>query len=476
MKFIHLTPAALVFVQLGALAVGMASWLDDDEEGSGDSGGGDEFGGDDEEFDDDFDDEFGSFDDMDGGGGGGAGAQDASVNELEHRIEELETEVSNVASKANTVRSENEQISESVEDVEENVRKLLEIYEMVTRGVNPFVDDVNADAMGGGGGESFGLFDDDEGGGDDAADDDLDADITDADADDFFEDDAFEEGEEMDEGMDDEMEDLDDDVGGFDEEFDDEGDDEMDEFGEFKEEDDGMDEFGEDDGDEEVGGDGTSFAELKEEYESGDADWAEEGEEPPADVEADADETATVETEDSELGFDDSDLEADDEPADEPADATDDEPEDGFEFEDEPEESGVDEAAGAAPAAPGLGFASNGDEPHLSEPPTGYLADVVALEWLDYLLSEFGPKNTVRTLNYYERIGWIGEPVREHLFDYLEGLTDSDYLYREEFGTTDLTMDDHLQSLDYIDELASENIERAIVDRFDDLHRNGIQR
>ncbi len=444
MKFIHLTPAALVFVQLGALAVGMASWLDDDEEGSGDSAGDEEFGGD-EEFDDDFDDEFGSFDDMDGGGGG-AGAQDTSVNELEHRIEELETEVSNVASKANTVRSENEQISESVEDVEENVRKLLEIYEMVTRGVNPFVDDVNTDSMGGGGAESFGLFDDDDGG-EDAAEEDLDADITDADADDFFEDDAFEEDDLDDSGM-----------GEFDDDFDDG--DEMDGFDEFEDDDEAENEEATDES--ETGGDGTSFEDLKEEYESGDADWAEDDDEP---VTANAESAAPVESDDSDLGFDDSDLEAD---------AEDDEENGGFEFEEE--ESSDDEPTSAAPAAPGLGFASDGDEPHLAEPPTGYLADVVALEWLDYLLSEFGPKNTVRTLNYYERIGWIGEPARDHLFDYLEGLTDSDYLYREEFGTTELTMDDHLESLDYIDELASENIERAIVDRFDDLHRNGIQR
>ncbi|MCD2205000.1 FlaD/FlaE family flagellar protein [Halobacterium sp. KA-6] len=451
MKFIHLTPAALVFVQLGALAVGMASWLDDDEEGSGDSAGDEEFGGD--EFDDDFDDEFGSFDDMDGGGGGAG--QDASVNELEHRIEELETEVSNVASKANTVRSENEQISESVEDVEENVRKLLEIYEMVTRGVNPFVDDVNADAMGGGGAESFGLFDDDDDG-EDTAEEDLDADITDADADDFFEDDAFEEDDEAEDDLDD------DGMGEFDDGFDD-GDDEMDGFDEFDEDDEAEDDEIADEDESETGGDGTSFEDLKEEYESGDADWAEEDDDEP--VAASAESTAPVESDDSDLGFDDSDLEADTE---------DDEEDGGFEFEEE--ETSVDEPTSAAPAAPGLGFASNGDEPHLTEPPTGYLADVVALEWLDYLLSEFGPKNTVRTLNYYERIGWIGEPVRDHLFDYLEGLTDSDYLYREEFGTTELTMDDHLESLDYIDELASENIERAIVDRFDDLHRNGIQR
>ncbi|WP_232701707.1 FlaD/FlaE family flagellar protein [Halobacterium wangiae] len=438
MKFIHLTPTALVFVQFGALAVGMASWLDDDE-GSGDSEGDEEFGMDDD-FDDDFDDEFGSFDDMDDGGGGG-GMQDSSVNELEHRIEELETEVSNVASKANTVRSENEQISESVEDVEENVRKLLEIYEMVTRGVNPFVDDVNPDAMGGGdaAGQSFGLFDDEEEA-EDAGGDDLDSDIADADADDFFEDDAFDDG----------MDDLE------------EGE-EMDEFGEFEDADeegdegmDGFDDFDDEDEESDGGGGGTSFDELKEEYESGDADWAE-GEAPDdAGIEAD---------EKPDLGFDDSDLEAE---AEEEADT-----EEAFEFGASEPDPGPDEASGTPPA---LGLRTRGDGPHLVEPPKGYLGDVICLEWLDYLLSEFGPKNTVRTLNYYERIGWIGEPVRDQLFDYLEGLTDSDYLYREEFGTTELTMDDHLKSLDYIEELASEDIERAIVDRCEDLHRNGIQR
>ena len=430
MKLIHLTPTAVAVVQFGALAVGMASWLDDDEDdgGSGQPEGDDGFGVD-EEFGDDFDDEFGSFDGMDDGGGGA----DSSVNELENRIEELETEVSNVSSKANTVRSENEQISESVDDVEENVRKLLEIYEMVTRGVNPFVDDVEAAGGVGGGAESFGLFDDDEEESD-GDEEELDADIADADANDFFEDDAFDD----DEFGDGEFDDFDE------EELDGESADEMDGFGEFDEDGD------DDDGD---GGGGTSFEELKEEYESGDAEWAE------GDAEAD---DAIDADEKDDIGFDDSDLEADE---------TDDTG--GFDFEEGAEAAS---AESVEPAAPSLGLRTRGDGPHLAEPPTGYLADVVSLEWLEFLLSEFGPKNTVRTLNYYERIGWIGEPVRDQFFDYLEGLTDSDYLYREEFGTTELTMDDHLQSLEYIEELASGEIERSIIDRCEDLQRNGIQR
>ncbi|WP_232688511.1 FlaD/FlaE family flagellar protein [Halobacterium zhouii] len=445
MKLIHLTPTALAVAQFGTLAVGMASWLDEDEDdgGSGQPEGDDEFGMD-EEFDDDFDDEFGSFDGMDDGGGGA----DSSVNELESRIEELETEVSNVSSKANTVRSENEQISESVDDVEENVRKLLEIYEMVTRGVNPFVDDVEgAGGVGGGGGaESFGLFDDEEG--DEDEEEELDADIADADANDFFDDDAFDEGEELDDGEFGEDEFGDDELGG---EFDEMDDGEMD---------DGEMDADEDDVDDESGG-GTSFEELKEEYESGDAEWAE-GDDVEDGIEAE---------EKDDIGFDDSDLEADAETET----ASDDTGE--FEFdEDDVTTDAGEESPDDGPSAPALGLRSQSDGPHLAEPPTGYLADVVSLEFLEYLLSEFGPKNTVRTLNYYERIGWIGEPVRDHLFDLLEGLTDSDYLYREEFGTTQLTMDDHLESLEYIEELASGDIERSIIDRCEDLQRNGIQR
>lgn len=75
---------------------------------------------------------------------------------LESRIDELENDIDAVSSTISTVRSENEEISKQVADVQDNVRKLLEIYEVVTRGSNPFVEDIDGPSGNAG---TFGLFD-----------------------------------------------------------------------------------------------------------------------------------------------------------------------------------------------------------------------------------------------------------------------------------------------------------------------------
>lgn len=146
---------------------------DDDEpvadEPAETDGGDDPFGDDldDGTFDDEeFDDEM-LFDED---------SEEYANEELEGRVNELETEITSLSSTVNTIRSENEEISETVESVEENVRKLLDVYEMVTRGINPFTDDVEAGGQAG----SLGLFGADA---DDEADDELDEDVASAGAD-----------------------------------------------------------------------------------------------------------------------------------------------------------------------------------------------------------------------------------------------------------------------------------------------------
>ncbi|WP_449267321.1 FlaD/FlaE family flagellar protein [Halapricum hydrolyticum] len=285
-------PAVLTLFSAGVVGMSIKnvfdSILSDEEEDDGNEqmsdGAGlmDEDGGDDlgglggfEEGDDEFgefgDDEFG---DMDSG---------PDTDELEHRLDELETEVGSLSSTVNTVRNENEQISETVDEVEENVRKLLDIYEMVTRGVNPFADDIEGGGLGGAGdGDSFGLFD--NGQQDDGGDDELDEDIANADAEGFFDDDLVEDDEEgFGESVEDVMgeDELEDSGDPFEEEFDDDalGEDEFDDDfddGGFEDDfDDGG--FEEDTADDDGGsGGGKSFQELKDEYESGEADWADE--------------------------------------------------------------------------------------------------------------------------------------------------------------------------------------------------------
>jgi archaellum component FlaD/FlaE/archaellum component FlaC len=516
---------------LGLVGVGLVSWLGDEgsDEVDQKGDGSDELDmEEDEDFGmDDFDEDFGEMDGMDGmdeGGGGGANS-----TEMENRIEDLESEIANVSSTANTVRSENEQISEKVDDVEENVRKLLEIYEMVTRGVNPFVDDVSPEAgMGGGDGDDFGLFGEEEDAAEEAEED-LGSDIADAEAEDFFEDDAFDdEFEEEDEGF--ETEDD-----GFDEEFDDsdgiEGEnlgenleDEglEDEFGDFAEDesmngddlldDDGTD-SGETKGDSPEGAEGgTSFEELKAEYESGDAEWAEE-ERPPADPTEEATESAATTTEpDDEAAdlFHQDDLEDEDTEiesgvtaeTDTPTAASETEAEETLEATSEATESPMNtepnestrgdpqaDQAEASKSDPETGSrndsgfqfgaartAEAAEQPHLTRPPNGYLSDVVLMEWLEFLVTEFDARNAIRAINHYERIGWIGEPMRDHCFEVLQGMADGKYPYRDESGPTDLTMDDHRRSLRYIEDLATGHLARELGDRISSLTTHGVQR
>lgn len=232
---------------LGDIASGLIGGSDDEDEAGGDP---DELEGDldgDDEFGDlgGWDEEEDEFDDF-----GESDGDDAS--DLEPRLDELEKEMESISSTMGTVRSENEAINETVEDIEDNIRKLLEIYEMVTRGVNPFVDDAEGAA---GMGDSFGLFDGGDAGG--GAADDIDTEVADADADSFFDDD------------------WDDDEFVDDEEFDDaDGDGEDEPVAEEE--------------------DGKTFDELKSEYEGG-VDWSDDAE--PAEASGGSADVVPVEAE-----------------------------------------------------------------------------------------------------------------------------------------------------------------------------------
>jgi len=444
----------------------MADGDDGDDEELGGLGGlddGDDLGG----FGDD------EFDGMDEGGGGGGG----NVDELEHRLDELENEVGSLSSTVNTVRNENEQISESVEEVEENVRKLLDIYEMVTRGVNPFADDIDA-GMGGGMGDggSFGLFDNDDG---DDDGEELDSDIAEADAEGFFDDDLVEDDGEMEASAD-----VDDVLGGGDDTGGDEFEETFDEGDDFNEGDD----FDESGGGDDSEGGGTSFADLKEEYESGDADWAEEDKAEQDDALALDDDLEgaddEMETNDDDLAgdelFDDVIEEEPEESGDEPEqsvveESSEPEPEPDVEpeptepepepdVEPEPTETSVGEPAEptatepdptdaaaaeqepAASAASTDGTETSGQgKPYLDTLPEGFGADLIVIEWLEFLVEEAGVRETARAVNYYENIDWIDQQVADSLQEYLQGFESS--------GDGTLTIDHHTQSLKYISQL-----------------------
>ncbi|AEH38132.1 FlaD/FlaE family flagellar protein [Halopiger xanaduensis] len=374
----------------------------------------DDMGGDDDLLSDDggmdgmdMDGEM-SLDGMDGGEG-----DDGPSSELESRVEEIENNVGSLSSTVNTVQSENEKISDSLEEIEEDIRKLLEVYEMVTQGVNPFVEgDSLSDSFehgsGGGGAQGTGnfgdesLFDSDV---EDEEDEEIDDDIANAEAEDF-----------LDDGMDDtdDEEDLEFDDVGMDDEFDD-----MDEGGD--------DDFELDDGDDadtssdsdSADGD-LSFDELKSEYESGDANWDEgDADDGGADDAGEPEDPfAEADEEDADLGFDDG---ADEDAADDP-------------FAEDAADTGTataetepaatvddleDESAGAAPA--GDIAWDDGGRPYLESIPSEYDTQFVVMDWLDYLVSEAGLNGAARTIKFYESIRWVSSPVEAHLQTTLNG-------------------------------------------------------
>ncbi|MFB6083634.1 MAG: FlaD/FlaE family flagellar protein [Halorientalis sp.] len=500
----------------------MAEDGDDDLDDLGGLGGDDDLGG--------FEDEGDEFGGMDGGGGGPA------TDELENRLDELENEVGSLQSTVNTVRNENEQIGEQVEDLDENIRKLLDIYEMVTRGVNPFADDIQAGAGGGGGFEdgSFGLFSDDE---DDDQDEEIDDEIANADAEGFFDEDLVEEEDDeveedlgsvsdaVDTGGDDDMDDLDDggEFGGMDDDMND-----LDDGGDF----DDFDDFDDDGGDD--GDGGKSFQELKQEYESGDADWAEGEESDDADGDSDESEEladdlggeADTIDEDDDFkeavddgdGFDDFDDGLDD-GADEGMDgevvestdvddvlpsAGDDEDEPGDDaaggtaVETEPEPESEPEASGSEPdlepesepepdlepepesepepepesesattGTAGTGQAGTVDsegtaaddgpgKPYLRTLPDGYAADLLVMEWLEFLVAESSVRETTEAIQYYERIDWLDESVATELRSFLSGFDDDG-------SGGSLTIDHHTRSLRYISQLGEDAADGAAM-------------
>jgi flagellar protein FlaE/flagellar protein FlaC len=491
----------------GAVASGIvgASVLDrlfdsgesDDDAVFDDAGGLDGGSGDDsfEAFDemDEWDDEFGGGDD------------DGDTGALAGRIDDLEAEVATLSSTVSTVRSENEEIAAAIADTEEDVRSLLDIYEMVTRGINPFVDEPSAFGDDPGQG-SFDLFEDDA---DEAAS--LDEDVASADAAGFFDEDLLE-GDESDDG---------DPFGGADP-MDDTADDEHATADEVPT--DGPDAgdpadaaFATDPADEDhaMTDEGKSFSELKAEYDAGEADWADEsatGDESseddgpappdadPDDLSLDVEPVGDGESNEDALGFGEADLEEADPEGDdgEVGDGTVDEVEtDERTFDDlgfdelgsddghlggdpaaERDEVGARRVRGGDPAAAsGDAFEYVDDEdlaehrrkPYLTELPGDYVGDLLVMEWLEFLVAAGDVTDAVRAVNYYERIEWVGPAAADRLREFLSGFGTVDRNLVDRPGTDHLGRDHHTRSLRYITQLNGADSHLLLLDRWDDL-------
>jgi len=448
--------ASIVGMGLSDIASGLTSRFSGDGDQDETDGGDPLAEGDVDDGFDESDDEFGDIGGWDDDELGDLGDDDEAESDLSPRIDELENEIESLSSTMGTVRSENEAISETVEDIEDNIRKLLEIYEMVTRGVNPFVDD----APGGGGmGGAFDLFDhaDDEA-------DDLDPDVADADPDSFFEDD-FDDAE-------------------FDDDFEDEFDDED---GFVDEETSAASDRGSNGSD---GGDGKTFEELKSEYDAGDEAWDDAGEAAEAGEEAapagdpqsggdgdvpetDGEETLTPGTIDADIeseGWDQEpgtanggwgDVDADDSTA-----------------------IGTEVHDGGSDGEPQSRRTGSGRKPYLQSLPSGFGAELLVIEWLSYLEGHSSTSEALRAIRYYETIGWVGHDAAEDLQGYLYGLSEAPPS-PPAGGGTQLTIDHHTNSLHYIGKLGGTDVDVERLewsspgrgrDRVERRGQRGIQR
>ncbi|WP_049922543.1 FlaD/FlaE family flagellar protein [Halopiger djelfimassiliensis] len=393
---------------------------DDESDDDGDLMGGADDGlmGDDMMFDDDGDD--GDDGDVEG--------------ELTYRLDEVEKEIESLGNKVETVRGENEQISESITTVERNVDKLVEMYEIVTQGINPFVGDQELGNAFESAAEQGGGFGADPG-------DEIDDDIVNSDAETLLDDDEF---EEADDALDDEFEEADD---ALDDEFE-EADDALDD--EFEADDADL-----DDGIDAVPDEPDDNAEFEEELAV--------EEEPIVD---------DLDTED--------DLEADDGETD-TVDAGEDGDEDAAVDHDRSEKR---DAASDDSTATALENAVNGeigDPPYLVRHPSRNDAEVATLEWMRFLVDTAGVDGAAQTIAYYESVGWVSDAVETYLQSLLNGFRDETEPPAETSAAADdggpdprsvLSTSEHKRSLQYIAWIATPEKEPSLL-RDDDESDDG---
>lgn len=403
------------------------------------------------------DDELGDLDGLDPGFDDLVDENDdeSHAASLEPRIEELENEIDSVSSTVSTVRSENQEIAKSVQDIEENIRKLLEIYEMVTRGVNPFVDEVQQAS--GFENDTFNLFDrDDTAGENEVGESDTDDDIARAAAETFFDGDVDEENQEkLDERSDIDSIDL------FEE-------------GASETRTDAQNNNG-----------GLTFEELKQEYESGEADWADDqpGQSADDEIVEQVDETEPAQITDDAHEMEDPDGREDGhrqadkiENENERHDPTvqDASPEeDSRAIESTPREptESTEQAASVTEsdsANKNTGVTSersvqNGNErkPYLEELPAGFDVELVVMEWLEFLAKNSDIRTAFDAIDYYENMEWISGEVATDLSTALSGIASTDGAQSESkvaartdgAGVPGLTIEHHRKSLQYISRL-----------------------
>ncbi|MFD1599432.1 FlaD/FlaE family flagellar protein [Halobellus rarus] len=405
---------------------------------------------------DDFGDGMGGFDD--GGDFGGGDVDPDTIADMEDRISELENQVSSTTSEMNTVREENKQIGETVEELDETIRKLLDIYEMVTRGINPFVDD--AREMGGLEGDgAFGLFEMEE-----ETEDDLDSEVASADAESFF----------------------DEDFGDLDDEQDEAELAAEDELAEEEHEDPAM-ELDDSAEEEDTASGGASFDDLKAEYEENegwddveggddedDEDGSELGEEGEFDDEIE--ELPDEESEDDGEGVLEGERPAEEVDTDEALFDSEQTGEENEAVEPGVEEPSNEAVTGQATEAQSREATDAGqtstarrsaeaEDVYLSTLPARYTAESVVLEWTRFLVETGGAIGAARALRQYRSQGWITREVERTMSEHVRNAATTGETERPQ----DLRVEHHKESLTYISRLAGDVDEARLLEELSAL-------
>lgn len=111
------------------------------------------------------------------------------------------------------------------------------------------------------------------------------------------------------------------------------------------------------------------------------------------------------------------------------------------------------------------------DSQHPIEPLRELIYDaehiVVLLKWLSYLIEKIGKNQLPTLLDYYVDIHWISENICTDLLTYAKGLAGDKIERKEQEKPLDFTMDDHLQSLFFIQRLKGASLSQDLLWRID---------
>ncbi len=86
---------------------------------------------------------------------------------------------------------------------------------------------------------------------------------------------------------------------------------------------------------------------------------------------------------------------------------------------------------------------------------------MVALRWLEFLLDNYGPENTLDVLDYYESLGWISSGVKEQMmkFTKMTGVINPAQEYKIK-----PSIQDHIITMLFIEKLRGEEINRDLIE------------